>query len=109
MKKGRMAGVTGRIQIRTWENEEGKRSRATEVVADNVVFLDKKIDDIAVDTAGPDGFVGKSEKRDLPTSSTGPWISLARCSTYPQYRTAFCYCFLYIFIYFFPGGWDVCC
>lgn len=45
LKKGRMVGVCGRIQVRTWENEEGKKSRTMEVVADNVVFLDKKIDD----------------------------------------------------------------
>jgi len=32
----------------------------------------------AVDAAGPDGFVGKSEKQDLHTSSTGPWISFAK-------------------------------
>ncbi|MDD2572912.1 MAG: single-stranded DNA-binding protein [Bacillota bacterium] len=39
--KGRLAGVTGRIQTRSWEDDSGQRRSITEVVADEVVFLDK--------------------------------------------------------------------
>lgn len=39
LKKGRLVGVTGRIQVRQWE-QEGKKRRGMEVVADNVRFLD---------------------------------------------------------------------
>jgi single-strand DNA-binding protein len=41
MRKGRLAAVEGRIQTRNYENNEGKRVYITEVVADNVQFLDK--------------------------------------------------------------------
>jgi len=41
LKKGRLVGVTGRIQVRQWE-QEGERHWKTEVVADFVVFLDRK-------------------------------------------------------------------
>lgn len=40
--KGNLAGVDGRIQSRSYENNEGKRVFVTEVVADNVQFLEPK-------------------------------------------------------------------
>ena len=39
--KGRLAAVEGRIQTRTYENQEGQKRKVTEVVADEVRFLDK--------------------------------------------------------------------
>lgn len=41
LKKGRMAAVEGRLQIRNYENREGQRVRVAEVVGDNVRFLDR--------------------------------------------------------------------
>jgi len=41
LKKGSLAGVTGSIQTRSYEND-GKRVYVTEVVADRVQFLDPK-------------------------------------------------------------------
>lgn len=41
LRKGRLAAVEGRLQIRTYENREGQRVRVAEVVADNVRFLDR--------------------------------------------------------------------
>ena len=40
--KGRMAVVSGRLQIRTWTDKEGNKRRSAEVVADNVYFGDSK-------------------------------------------------------------------
>ena len=40
LRKGRLAAVEGRLQIRNYENSEGKRVYITEVVADNVRFLE---------------------------------------------------------------------
>lgn len=42
LTKGSLAGVEGRIQTRSYENNEGRRIFVTEVVADNVQFLDTK-------------------------------------------------------------------
>ena len=36
--KGRMAVVSGRLQIRNWTDKEGNKRRTAEVVADNVYF-----------------------------------------------------------------------
>ena len=43
--KGRMAVVSGRLQIRNWTDKEGNKRRTAEVVADNVYFGDSKKDD----------------------------------------------------------------
>lgn len=42
LRKGNLAGVDGRIQSRSYENQEGRRVFVTEVVADNVQFLEPK-------------------------------------------------------------------
>lgn len=41
LRKGRLAAVDGRLQIRQYENREGQKVRVAEVVADNVRFLDR--------------------------------------------------------------------
>lgn len=42
LSKGSLAGIDGRIQSRNYENNEGRRVFVTEVVADNVQFLEPK-------------------------------------------------------------------
>jgi single-strand DNA-binding protein len=41
LRKGRLCAIEGRIQVRNYENAEGKRVYVTEVIADNVRFLEK--------------------------------------------------------------------
>ncbi|MCG0277655.1 MAG: single-stranded DNA-binding protein [Thermanaeromonas sp.] len=38
--KGRLVAVEGRLQVRTYETSDGQRRQVTEVVADDVRFLD---------------------------------------------------------------------
>ena len=40
--RGRMAVVSGRLQIRSWNDKDGNKRRTAEVVADNVYFADSK-------------------------------------------------------------------
>lgn len=42
--RGQMAVVSGRLQIRDWEDKGGNRRRSAEVVADNVYFGEQKRD-----------------------------------------------------------------
>ena len=42
--KGRMAVVSGRLQIRDWTDRDGGKRRSAEVVADSVYFGDSKRD-----------------------------------------------------------------
>ena len=50
--KGRMAVVSGRLQIRSWNDKDGNKRRTAEVVADNVYFGDSKRDDQGGSYAG---------------------------------------------------------
>ena len=40
--KGRMACVSGRLQIRGWTDKDGNKRRTAEIVADNVYFADSR-------------------------------------------------------------------
>lgn len=42
--RGQMAVVSGRLQIRDWEDKDGNKRRKAEVVADNVYFGESKRD-----------------------------------------------------------------
>ena len=42
MKKGTKVYVEGRIQTRDWEGEDGVKRYRTEIVADNIIMLDRK-------------------------------------------------------------------
>ena len=43
-KKGSMAALEGSIQTRSWDNNEGKKSYATEVIVNNIYFGESKRD-----------------------------------------------------------------
>lgn len=53
-RKGRLVAVEGRIQVRNYENNEGKRVYVTEVIADNVRFLER----------------GEQQQQETPPAST---------------------------------------
>lgn len=42
--KGRLVAVEGRLQIRSYDDQNGIRRKAAEVIADNVRFLDRASD-----------------------------------------------------------------
>ena len=43
-KKGALIGITGRIQTRTYDNQQGQRVYVTEVVAENFQLLESRKD-----------------------------------------------------------------
>ena len=50
--KGSLAVVSGRLQIRSWNDKDGNKRRTAEVVADNVYFGDSKRDEGGSSYAG---------------------------------------------------------
>ena len=69
--KGRMAVVSGRLQIRSWTDKDGNKRRTAEVVADNVYFGDSRregdnVGGYAAPAAG--GFGGYSAPAAAPAS-----------------------------------------
>lgn len=82
LKKGRLIAVAGSIQTRSWDDNSGNRHWVTEVVADEVKFLDsnkgsgndlmndfeKDIHNFDIDVEGDDfdGFSPVESEDDLP-------------------------------------------
>lgn len=63
--KGQMAVVTGRLQIRNWEDKEGNKRRSAEILADHVYFGEGKKD--RTETYEPQEFTETTEDDpDLP-------------------------------------------
>lgn len=50
--KGRMAVVSGRLQIRSWTDKDNNKRKTAEVVADNVYFGDSKKDESNIGNYG---------------------------------------------------------
>ncbi len=65
LSKGSLVGIDGRIQTRSYDNPEGKKVYITEVVADNVQFLESKNQK---DNVSPRDFSGY-ENQEVPTST----------------------------------------
>ena len=62
--KGRMAVVSGRLQIRPWTDKEGEKHYRTEIVADGVYFGDPK------PKSGENGKIGGADPGDIPEDFT---------------------------------------
>jgi len=69
LRKGRLAAVEGRIQVRNYENNEGRRVYVTEVIADNVRFLESgNRDNKQQSNAGRDPFANDGQPIDISDS-----------------------------------------
>ncbi len=44
LHKGSLVYIEGRLKTRSWEDKEGVKKYATEVVGDNLIMLDKRAD-----------------------------------------------------------------
>lgn len=66
--KGSKIAIVGAIQTRTWDDVEGKKHYATEVIAEEVHFADSKRNGTRGDAAGPDGRfeIDPLNEEDLP-------------------------------------------
>lgn len=52
LRKGRLVGVEGRLQIRSYDAQDGQKRRVSEIIANNVQFLDRGRDDAPSGDAG---------------------------------------------------------
>jgi single-strand DNA-binding protein len=59
--KGQQVYVVGRIQTRSWEDAEGKKHYATEVVGEEVGFADSKKGDGGENGSSENGFIAQNE------------------------------------------------
>ena len=81
--KGRMAVVSGRLQIRSWTDKDGNKRRSAEVVADNVYFGDSKRDNEGGNSSysgnayGGNSYGGNADSAPAPAPSYGGYTAPA--------------------------------
>lgn len=79
LHKGSLVYIEGRLRTRSWEDKEGNKKFATEVVGDNLIMLDKRSDHSShgpthsenaegfnADVPPPVGESGATPSQDLP-------------------------------------------
>lgn len=72
-KKGSMAIVSGRLQIRSWTDKDGNKRRTAEVVADNCYFGDSKRSEnsaTAVSYADTEKLIGQYQQQGMSSGFT---------------------------------------
>ena len=62
-RKGALVYVEGRIQTRSWEGQDGQKRRVTEIIANDVQFLEPR---------GSGGGAGTGASAPRPAGPTGP-------------------------------------
>src|SRR5256886_14061122 len=66
-RKGALVFIEGRIQTRSWEGQDGQKRRTTEIIANDVQFLDSRSSGVGGGGArGPPGGAGRGS----PTTAT---------------------------------------
>ena len=58
LHKGSLVYIEGRLRTRSWEDKEGIKKFATEIVGDNLIMLDKKMEGGHPPTPAQDGMEG---------------------------------------------------
>ena len=65
--KGRMIVVSGRLQIRSWNDKDGNKRRTAEVVADNCYFGDSRRDGESTGSFGGNTYGGNAYSAPAPS------------------------------------------
>ncbi|MGE5107000.1 MAG: single-stranded DNA-binding protein [Sphingobacteriales bacterium] len=66
LHKGSLVYIEGRLKTRSWEDKEGVRKFATEVVGDNLIMLDKRTGDGAHGSHAADSGVEPFSSGEVP-------------------------------------------
>ncbi|MBS1575417.1 MAG: single-stranded DNA-binding protein [Bacteroidetes bacterium] len=66
LHKGSLVYIEGRLRTRSWEDKEGNRKFATEVVGDNLIMLDKRMDGTGSSPIHGDGHIEGMSGNDIP-------------------------------------------
>jgi single-strand DNA-binding protein len=66
LTKGQRIYVEGRLHTRSWDGQDGQKHSKVEVIANNVIFLDRKAAGISPEEKGEEAESGDIEPQDLP-------------------------------------------
>ena len=74
LHKGSLVYIEGRLKTRSWEDKEGNKKFATEIIGDNLIMLDKRSDGTIPNTGedfmGPEGNLRDMDSNVKPPSNT---------------------------------------
>ena len=74
LHKGSLVYIEGRLRTRNWDDKEGHRKFATEVVGDNLIMLDKRTDGSThADNSHPESLGGEIPPAESSTSQDLPY------------------------------------
>lgn len=71
LHKGSLVYIEGRLRTRSWEDKEGNRKFATEVVGDNLIMLDKRTDGGSSAISADHGGIEGVSSTDTPPETGG--------------------------------------
>ena len=71
LHKGSLVYIEGRLRTRSWEDKEGNRKFATEVVGDNLIMLDKRTDGGSSSVSADHSTVEGVSNTDAPPEAGG--------------------------------------
>ncbi len=69
LHKGSLVYIEGRLRTRSWEDKEGNKKFATEIVGDNLIMLDKRSDGSNHSAAPHEGIEGTGHTEPPPLST----------------------------------------
>ncbi|MEX2461519.1 MAG: single-stranded DNA-binding protein [Paenibacillaceae bacterium] len=71
LRKGRLTAVEGRLQVRNYDNNEGRKVYVTEVIADNVQFLESSKEGGSSSNSNNSGNMGNREESTYSRNNSG--------------------------------------
>jgi single-strand DNA-binding protein len=71
-RKGALVYVEGRIQTRSWEGQDGQKRRVTEIIANDVQFLEPRGAGSGGGVATPARAAGGAPHDDIPAPDDAP-------------------------------------
>jgi single-strand DNA-binding protein len=72
LHKGSLVYIEGRLRTRSWEDKEGNKKFATEVVGDNLIMLDKRSDAAHSHLPPQEGMEGGNGAEGPPVGEPSP-------------------------------------
>ena len=66
LTKGRLVYAEGRLRTHTWESQDGQKSSRTEVVANRVIFLDRRAVTPLPEEGAEEVGIGELEPENIP-------------------------------------------
>lgn len=71
LHRGSLVYIEGRLKTRSWEDKEGNKKFATEIVGDNLIMLDKRGDG-TTSVGGIEGLEGIGGEGEMPHADDSP-------------------------------------